>query len=148
MTDTHPAPAAAVEDIIPALEAATVEDKVAEHVHGPDCSHDHDHDHEHGEGQQAPQHRNDFDLLETNGTKDKTTDPLVKVLLSLQLNLFFIAVLWHQPLMTMYQRESYFSLALYWCRAILRRKGNSYIGKKRNIRIPPETTTQEKGKVV
>ena len=78
MTDTHPAPAAAVEDIIPALEAATVEDKVAEHVHGPDCSHDHDHDHEHGEGQQAPQHRNDFDLLETNGTKDKTTDPLVK----------------------------------------------------------------------
>lgn len=81
MTDTHPAPAATVEDVIPALEAATIEDKAVEHVHGPDCSHDHEHEHE--EGQQAPQHRNDFDLLETNGTKDKTTDPLVKVLLSL-----------------------------------------------------------------
>ncbi|KAG0059848.1 hypothetical protein BGZ89_000079 [Linnemannia elongata] len=78
MTDTHPAPAATVEDVIPALEAATIEDKAVEHVHGPDCSHDHEHDHEHGEGEQAPQHRNDFDLLETNGTKDKTTDPLVK----------------------------------------------------------------------
>ncbi|KAG0304235.1 hypothetical protein BGZ97_001574 [Linnemannia gamsii] len=81
MTDTHPAPAVAVEDVVPALEAASIDDKaaasaVSEHVHGPDCSHDHDH--EHGEDQQAPQHRNDFDLLETNGTKDKTTDPLVK----------------------------------------------------------------------
>jgi hypothetical protein len=83
MTDSHPAPAVAVEDaavanVVAATEAASLEDKV-EHVHGPNCSHDHDHDHEHGEGEQAPQHRNDFDLLETNGTKDKTTDPLVKV---------------------------------------------------------------------
>jgi len=72
MADSNPAPAVAVEDTPVDNVVATTE----EHVHGPDCSHDHTHDQEHS--QQAAQ-RNDFDLLELNGTKDKTTDPLVKV---------------------------------------------------------------------
>ncbi|KAF9363053.1 hypothetical protein BGX34_005000 [Mortierella sp. NVP85] len=69
MTDTKPA-AVAVE------EPAHNEE---EHVHGPDCNHDHDHDHENPNTEEQKQgQRNDFDLLEINGTKDKTTDPLVK----------------------------------------------------------------------
>lgn len=50
------------------------------HVHDENCTHDHDHDHEHdaAAAAAAAQQRNDYDLLETNNTKDKTTDPLVK----------------------------------------------------------------------
>lgn len=46
------------------------------HVHDENCTHDHEHEHEHDAA--AAQQRNDYDLLETNNTKDKTTDPLVK----------------------------------------------------------------------
>lgn len=50
------------------------------HVHDENCTHDHDHEHEHdaAAAAAAAQQRNDYDLLETNNTKDKTTDPLVK----------------------------------------------------------------------
>ncbi|KAG0223621.1 hypothetical protein B0O80DRAFT_426043 [Mortierella sp. GBAus27b] len=75
MTDAK-AVSVAVEDTnAPDLKDAPQE---GEHVHGPDCNHDHDHEHPTAEEQQAATQRNDFDLLETNGTKDKTTDPLVK----------------------------------------------------------------------
>ncbi|KAF9980546.1 hypothetical protein BGZ75_008317 [Mortierella antarctica] len=80
MTDSHDIPGLEdnVDAVVPALESATLEDK-AEHVHGPDCSHDHDHDHADGEeNKERPQQRHDFDLLVLNGTKDKTTDPLAK----------------------------------------------------------------------
>ncbi|KAF8940969.1 hypothetical protein EDD21DRAFT_373086 [Dissophora ornata] len=72
MTDTHPAPVVIDESDVPDLEPLE-ETSAVEHVHGPEC----DHDHSHEEHQPAGQ-RNDFDLLEVNGTKDKTTDPLVK----------------------------------------------------------------------
>ncbi|KAG0303571.1 hypothetical protein BGZ98_006519 [Dissophora globulifera] len=86
MTDVHATPAVVKDDEVPELE------EITEHVHGPNCSHDHDHDHDHdhehhhhhdhehttAEEEQAAAQRNDFDLLEINGTKDKTTDPLVK----------------------------------------------------------------------
>ncbi|KAF9435462.1 hypothetical protein BGZ76_006248 [Entomortierella beljakovae] len=78
MTDTQQAIAtvedSAVAEVIAATEQVTLEDKAVEHVHGPDCSHDHEHEHE----QQQPLQRHDFDLLEANGNKDKTTDPLAK----------------------------------------------------------------------
>ena len=78
MADTNPAPAVAVEEttidnVVASTEAVSI-DAAEEHVHGPDCNHDHSH-----EQQQVQAQRNDFDLLELNGTKDKTTDPLVKV---------------------------------------------------------------------
>ncbi|KAG0253607.1 hypothetical protein BG011_006257 [Mortierella polycephala] len=79
MTDTHPAPAvedAAVAEVVKATEATSLEEKSV-HVHGPDCDHDDEHANDE-EQKDAPQYRNDFDLLEVNGTKDKTTDPLVK----------------------------------------------------------------------
>ncbi|KAG0366871.1 hypothetical protein BC939DRAFT_451205 [Gamsiella multidivaricata] len=82
MTDTQPAPVAIEDSGVPELESAPEDaTKVVEHVHGPNCSHDHEHDHEHANGEEQQQlagQRNDFDLLEVNGTKDKTTDPLVK----------------------------------------------------------------------
>ncbi|KAF9962047.1 hypothetical protein BGZ70_008144 [Mortierella alpina] len=80
MTDSHDIPDLenSVDAVVPALESVTLDDK-AEHVHGPDCSHDHDHDHANGEEhKEHPQQRHDFDLLVSNGTKDKTTDPLAK----------------------------------------------------------------------
>ncbi|GJJ76751.1 hypothetical protein EMPS_09110 [Entomortierella parvispora] len=70
MADSNPAPAVAVEETPVDNVVATSE----EHVHGPDCSHDHTHEQEQSQAVQ----KNDFDLLEANGTKDKTTDPLVK----------------------------------------------------------------------
>ncbi|KAG0045694.1 hypothetical protein BGZ83_009075 [Gryganskiella cystojenkinii] len=77
MADSAPAPAVAVEDttvdnVIAATEAVSIDDNTAveEHVHGPDCNHDHSHE--------QPVQRTDYDLLELHGTKDKTTDPLVK----------------------------------------------------------------------
>ncbi|KAF9583953.1 hypothetical protein BGW38_008031 [Lunasporangiospora selenospora] len=77
MTDAAPA----VDTVATTLEQTKLEDKATEHVHGPDCKHDHEHDHEptaeDAEKQQGQQ-RNDFDLLEINGTREKTTDPLVK----------------------------------------------------------------------
>ncbi|KAG0252857.1 hypothetical protein DFQ27_007811, partial [Actinomortierella ambigua] len=90
MTDAQPAaPAPAtdapVADLVEKTEKVAIadNDNKDEHVHGPDCKHDHDHDHEHAEGEGAegekqPVGRNDYDLLEINGTRDKTTDPLVK----------------------------------------------------------------------
>lgn len=81
MTDTHPAPAvedAAVAEVVKATEATSLEEKSV-HVHGPDCNHDDEHANGEEQKDDAPQYRNDFDLLEVNGTKDKTTDPLVKV---------------------------------------------------------------------
>lgn len=71
MTD---AKVAAVVDDVPDLEVPKEED----HVHGPDCNHDHENPSSEEQQQAGPQ-KNDFDLLELNGTKDKTTDPLVKV---------------------------------------------------------------------
>ena len=53
--------------------------KDTEHVHDENCQHDHDHAPEPAE----PQGRNDYDLLAIRGTKDKTTDPLVKVSFSI-----------------------------------------------------------------
>ncbi|KAF9897987.1 hypothetical protein BX616_004664 [Lobosporangium transversale] len=79
MTDVHPAPAvedATVAEVTAATNEIALEDKSAEHVHGPDCDHDHEHDHE--QQQALAGQRHDYDLLEVNGTKDKTTDPLVK----------------------------------------------------------------------
>ncbi|KAF9975179.1 hypothetical protein BGZ73_001252 [Actinomortierella ambigua] len=88
MTDAQPAaPAPAtdapVADLVDKTEKVTITDSKDEHVHGPDCKHDHDHDHDHAEGEGAegdkqPLGRNDYDLLEINGTREKTTDPLVK----------------------------------------------------------------------
>ncbi|KAF8966362.1 hypothetical protein BGZ46_000396 [Entomortierella lignicola] len=82
MTDIQPAPVvvedAAIDEVVAATEQVALEDNKTEeheHVHGPDCSHDHEHEHEQ---QQPAGQRHDFDLLEVNGTKDKTTDPLVK----------------------------------------------------------------------
>ncbi|KAG0229014.1 hypothetical protein BGW42_001835 [Actinomortierella wolfii] len=88
MTDAQPAapaPAttdAAVADLAAKTEKVAINDNKDEHVHGPDCKHDHEHEHEHAaegeEGEKQPLGRNDYDLLEINGTRDKTTDPLVK----------------------------------------------------------------------
>ncbi|KAF9149976.1 hypothetical protein BG015_008201 [Linnemannia schmuckeri] len=79
MTDT-PAPLAptdgAVADVTAATEQISLKDDQTEgHVHDENCQHDH------GEEPAAaaePQGRNDYDLLEIRGTKEKTTDPLVK----------------------------------------------------------------------
>ncbi|KAF9145888.1 hypothetical protein BGX30_006028 [Mortierella sp. GBA39] len=80
MTDT-PVPLAptdgAVAEVTAATEQISLKDtNKEEHVHDENCQHDH------GEEDAAatePQGRNDYDLLEIRGTKDKTTDPLVKI---------------------------------------------------------------------
>ncbi|KAG0355249.1 hypothetical protein BGZ54_001243 [Gamsiella multidivaricata] len=82
MTDTHPASATTTED--PVAEVTSAADKITivdnavhtttEHIHDENCKHDHDHEKESSQ----PQGRNDYDLLEIRGTKDQTTDPLVK----------------------------------------------------------------------
>ncbi|KAG0245021.1 hypothetical protein BGX31_008114 [Mortierella sp. GBA43] len=65
-----------VEGVTATLEGTSLD---SEHVHDENCNHDHhDHGHDHEKEQQAPQGRCDYDLLEANGTKDKTTDPHVK----------------------------------------------------------------------
>ncbi|KAF9194541.1 hypothetical protein BGZ51_009104 [Haplosporangium sp. Z 767] len=80
MTDTHPTPAVSNDDAVAEVTAATeqvsIDDKKSDHVHDENCQHDHDHDHAHESNE--PQGRNDYDLLEFRGTKDQTTDPLVK----------------------------------------------------------------------
>lgn len=79
MTDTVPAsavPTPTTEDqLVAATEDISLEEKSV-HVHDENCQHDHE------QGPAAatePQQRNDYDLLETRGTKDQTSDPLVKV---------------------------------------------------------------------
>ncbi|KAF9542735.1 hypothetical protein EC957_001716 [Mortierella hygrophila] len=79
MTDT-PVPLAptdgAVAEVTATTEQISLKDtNKEEHVHDENCQHDH------GEDAAAtePQGRNDYDLLEIRGTKDKTTDPLVKI---------------------------------------------------------------------
>ncbi|KAF8977876.1 hypothetical protein BGZ46_007046 [Entomortierella lignicola] len=62
-----------VDDVTAATKQVSLEDK---HVHDENCNHDHAH--EHAPESTEPQGRNDYDLLEIRGTKDKTEDPLVK----------------------------------------------------------------------
>ncbi|KAG0327161.1 hypothetical protein BGZ99_008251 [Dissophora globulifera] len=81
MTDTQIPPAVVNDDALAEVTAAVGEvslkdAKVSKHVHDENCNHDHDH--EQSNKPSGPQGRNDFDLLEINGTKDQTTDPLVK----------------------------------------------------------------------
>ncbi|KAF9581505.1 hypothetical protein BGW38_001450 [Lunasporangiospora selenospora] len=84
MTDSQPVAAptpvaddASVDKLVAATSNVSLDSKDKEHVHDENCNHDHGHDHD-----QAPetqqQQRNDYDLLEVRGTKDQTTDPLVK----------------------------------------------------------------------
>ncbi|KAG0044973.1 hypothetical protein BGZ83_009749 [Gryganskiella cystojenkinii] len=79
MTDTVQVPAAPVtteqDELISATELVSLEEKT-DHVHDENCQHDHDV--EPAAAANEPQQRNDYDLLETRGTKDQTTDPLVK----------------------------------------------------------------------
>ncbi|KAG0204185.1 hypothetical protein BGX33_008666 [Mortierella sp. NVP41] len=84
MTDT-PVPLAstdgAVAEVTAATEQISLKDNKDEHVHDENCQHDHEHDHDTEAASEAttePQGRNDYDLLEIRGTKDNTTDPLVK----------------------------------------------------------------------
>ncbi|KAF9911774.1 hypothetical protein EC991_002502 [Linnemannia zychae] len=85
MTDT-PVPLAptdgAIAEVTAATEQISLKENNNDHVHDENCQHDHD-----VEGKEAPgiaastpetQGRNDYDLLEVRGTKDQTTDPLVK----------------------------------------------------------------------
>ena len=80
MTDT-PVPLAPTDGAVAEVTASTEQISLKdtnneEHVHDENCQHDH------GEEDAAatePQGRNDYDLLEIRGTKDKTADPLVKV---------------------------------------------------------------------
>ncbi|GJJ69699.1 hypothetical protein EMPS_02047 [Entomortierella parvispora] len=77
MTDTVPAPVipSTEDQLVAATEEVSLEDKLV-HVHDENCQHDHEHE---PAAAAEPQGRNDYDLLETNGTKDQTTDPLVKI---------------------------------------------------------------------
>ncbi|KAG0096579.1 hypothetical protein BGZ93_004307 [Podila epicladia] len=70
-----------IAEVVAQTEQVSLEDAQENtHVHDENCTHDHDHEHEHdaAAAAAAAQQRNDYDLLETNNTKDKTTDPLVK----------------------------------------------------------------------
>ncbi|KAF9295389.1 hypothetical protein BGZ88_002215 [Linnemannia elongata] len=79
MTDT-PVPLAPTDGAVAEVTAATEQISLKdtnneEHVHDENCQHDHG---EEDADATEPQGRNDYDLLEIRGTKDKTTDPLVK----------------------------------------------------------------------
>lgn len=69
--------ATATDDDLATLADATgkisLKGKEKEHVHDENCQHDH------AREPAEPQGRNDYDLLAIRGTKDNTTDPLVKV---------------------------------------------------------------------
>ena len=77
MTDTVPVPVipSTEDQLVAATEEVSLEDKPT-HVHDENCQHDHEHE---PAATAEPQGRNDYDLLETKGTKDQTSDPLVKV---------------------------------------------------------------------
>ncbi|KAF9129238.1 hypothetical protein BGW39_004326 [Mortierella sp. 14UC] len=85
MTDT-PVPLAstdgAVAEVTAAAEQISLKESSNEHVHDENCQHDHDVEEQEASGIAAStpetQGRNDYDLLEIRGTKDQTTDPLVK----------------------------------------------------------------------
>ncbi|KAF9278456.1 hypothetical protein BGZ68_008568 [Mortierella alpina] len=68
--------ATATDDDLATLADATgkisLKGKEKEHVHDENCQHDH------AREPAEPQGRNDYDLLAIRGTKDNTTDPLVK----------------------------------------------------------------------
>ncbi|KAG0325535.1 hypothetical protein BG004_003187 [Podila humilis] len=79
-----------IADLVAQTEQVSIEEQAKDttaventHVHDENCTHDHENEHEHdpeaaAAAAAAAQQRNDYDLLETNNTKDKTTDPLVK----------------------------------------------------------------------
>ncbi|KAF9409820.1 hypothetical protein BGZ94_001842 [Podila epigama] len=73
-----------VAEVVAKTEQVSLEEKTQEHnehVHDENCTHDHEHEVDPeaaAAAAAAAQQRNDYDLLEANNTKDKTTDPLVK----------------------------------------------------------------------
>ncbi|KAG0379209.1 hypothetical protein BGX24_001317 [Mortierella sp. AD032] len=80
MTDT-PIPLAPTDGAVAEVTAATEQISLnEEHVHDENCQHDHGDEESSGIAASNPetQGRNDYDLLEIRGTKDQTTDPLVK----------------------------------------------------------------------
>ncbi|KAG0197252.1 hypothetical protein BGX28_009250 [Mortierella sp. GBA30] len=67
-----------VEKLTHSTTKLSLKGKDTEHIHDENCQHDHAHE-THETQTTEPQGRNDYDLLAIRGTKDNTTDPLVKV---------------------------------------------------------------------